>query len=87
MRNLDRVRWPRAAALAMVLSGLVGSLTGCGGDDTPPSQSPTSGPPAASTTPTEKTPRINPGEPKPFSPTVLAPPAPTAIPGNRENTG
>ncbi|MCT7661444.1 hypothetical protein [Mycobacterium deserti] len=31
--------------------------------------------------PTEKAPRIEPG-PNPFSPTVHAPPAPTAIPGD-----
>ena len=32
--------------------------------------------------PTEKAPRIDPGGPNPFSPTVIAPPAPTAIPGD-----
>jgi hypothetical protein len=31
--------------------------------------------------PTEKAPRIEPG-PNPFSPTVIAPPAPTAVPGD-----
>ncbi len=38
-------------------------------------------------TPTEKAPRIDPTGPNPFSPTVRAPGAPTAVPGNRENTG
>ncbi|ODQ88836.1 hypothetical protein BHQ18_18125 [Mycolicibacterium flavescens] len=40
----------------------------------------TTGPAA---TPTEKAPRINPNEPNPFSPTHLAPPAPTATPGHK----
>ena len=31
--------------------------------------------------PTEKAPRLEPGGPNPFSPSVLAPPAPTATPG------
>lgn len=44
----------------------------------------TEAPPAS---PTEKAPRLDPGAPNPFSPTVVAPGAPTAIPGNRENTG
>jgi hypothetical protein len=38
-------------------------------------------------TPTEKAPRLNPTGPNPFSPTVIAPGAPTAIPGNERNTG
>jgi type IV secretory pathway VirB10-like protein len=32
--------------------------------------------------PTEKAPRLEPGAPNPFSPSVLAPPAPTAVPGD-----
>jgi type IV secretory pathway VirB10-like protein len=32
--------------------------------------------------PTEKAPRLEPGAPNPFSPSVLAPPAPTAPPGD-----
>ena len=39
----------------------------------------TEGPPA---TPTEKAPRLEPGGPNPFSPSVIAPPAPTAVPGD-----
>jgi hypothetical protein len=44
---------------------------------------PTTAPPAttAPVEPTEKAPRLEPGGPNPFSPTVIAPPAPTAIPG------
>ncbi|MGO4444364.1 hypothetical protein AB4Z42_13505 [Mycobacterium sp. 2YAF39] len=33
-------------------------------------------------TPTEKAPRLNPTGPNPFSPSVIAPPAPTAVPGD-----
>jgi hypothetical protein len=39
----------------------------------------TSAPPVS---PTEKAPRLEPGGPNPFSPTVIAPPAPTATPGD-----
>jgi type IV secretory pathway VirB10-like protein len=44
----------------------------------------TTTPPAPS--PTEKAPRLEPGGPNPFSPTVIAPGAPTAVPGNERNT-
>jgi hypothetical protein len=37
---------------------------------------------APSVEPTEKAPRLDPGQPNPFSPTVFAPPAPTAPPGD-----
>lgn len=37
---------------------------------------------AAPVEPTEKAPRLEPGGPNPFSPTVIAPPAPTAVPGD-----
>ena len=40
----------------------------------------TTAPPPAS--PTEKAPRLDPNGPNPFSPSVLAPPAPTAVPGD-----
>ncbi len=39
----------------------------------------TAPPPPAS--PTENAPRIDPNQPNPFSPTVVAPPAQTALPG------
>ncbi|HEX2284032.1 MAG TPA: hypothetical protein VHI10_04230, partial [Mycobacterium sp.] len=48
---------------------------------TAPPASPAPGAPGAPVQPTEKAPRIEPG-PNPFSPTVQAPPAPTAIPGD-----
>jgi hypothetical protein len=56
-------------------------------ESTVPPATPAPGAPGAPAEPTEKAPRIDPGEPNLFSPTVLAPAAPTAIPGNRENTG
>lgn len=40
---------------------------------------PPSGPPAS---PTEKAPTLTPGGPNSFTPTVIAPGAPTALPGN-----
>lgn len=42
---------------------------------------------APAPSPTEKAPRLEPGGPNPFSPTVIAPGAPTAVPGNQRNTG
>ena len=36
---------------------------------------------AAPVEPTEKAPRLDPGGPNPFSPSVIAPPAPEATPG------
>jgi hypothetical protein len=36
---------------------------------------------AAPVEPTEKAPRLEPGAPNPFSPSVIAPPAPEATPG------
>ncbi|GFG54880.1 hypothetical protein CQY20_15190 [Mycolicibacterium agri] len=55
----------------------------------PPTASPSAPPPGtgAPAEPTEKAPRLDPNGPHPFSPSVVAPAAPTAIPGNRENTG
>lgn len=52
------------------------------GAPSPSAGSPTpqpSGPPAS---PTEKAPTLAPGGPNSFTPSVLAPPAPTALPGN-----
>ncbi len=86
----------RVVAGAVVLAGLTASIASCSGNGSnapsttqPPmttttttqSPAPTAPPPA----PTEKS--INPTGGNLFSPTVHAPPAPTAVPGNRENTG
>jgi guanyl-specific ribonuclease Sa len=96
MENLDAARLTRVVAGAVVLAGLAASIASCSGNGSnAPSitQSPTTTtttttePTALPAEPTEKAPRIDPGGPNPFSPTVHATPAPTAIPGNRENTG
>lgn len=91
------VRLMRAVAGAAVLGGVAVSIASCGGTGpeapsttestttttTTTAQSPVPGTPPPA--PTEKA--INPTGGNLFSPTVHAPPAPTAIPGNRENTG
>ena len=98
MENSNAVRLARVVGGAAVLAGLAASIASCGGNGSnAPSttQSPTTTttttqsatPGAPRTAPTEKAPRIDPSEPNLFTPTVRAPAAPTAIPGNRENTG
>lgn len=96
MENSNAVRLARVVGGAAVLAGLVASITSCGGNGsnapsttqsptttTTTTQSPT--PAAPPPAPTEKS--INPTGGNLFTPTVHASPAPTAIPGNRENTG
>jgi hypothetical protein len=96
MENRDPVRLARVVAGAAVLAGLAVSVASCSGNGSnapsttqPPTttttttQSPTPGAPPPA--PTEKS--INPTGGNLFTPNVHAPPAPTAIPGNRENTG
>ncbi len=96
MENLDPVRLARVAAGAAVLVGVAASIVSCSGNGsnapsttqsptttTTTTQSPTPGAPPPA--PTEK--GINPSGGNLFTPTVHASPAPTAIPGNRENTG
>ncbi|MGY4653933.1 hypothetical protein ACVWWN_007729 [Mycobacterium sp. URHB0021] len=95
MENWDAVRLTHVVAGTAVLGGLAASLVSCSGNGsnapsttqppttTPTTQSPTSFVPAPA--PTEKS--VNPTGGNVFAPTVHAPPAPTAIPGNRENTG
>ena len=96
MENLDPVRLARALAGVAVLAGLAAFIAGCSGNGsnapsttqspttTTATQSPTpSAPPPPA--PTEKS--INPTGGNLFTPTVRAPAAPTAVPGNRENTG
>jgi len=94
MENLDSVRLARVVAGAAVLAGLAASIASCSGNGanapsttqsptttTTQAQTPGAPPPA----PTEKS--INPTGGNLFTPTVHSPPAPTAIPGNRENAG
>lgn len=94
--NSDAARLLRVVAGAAVLAGLAISIASCSGNG--PNAPSTTQPPMTTTTttqsstpgapppaPTEK--GVNPNGGNLFTPTVHAPPAPTAIPGNRENTG
>ncbi|WP_431234227.1 hypothetical protein ACQ856_06330 [Mycolicibacterium psychrotolerans] len=60
----------------------MGTLTACGKDKekAPESTTPTTTTSAPAPSPTEKA--VAPGGPNSFTPTVKAPPAPTALPGN-----
>jgi len=78
--------------------GMTAITAGCSKDEDKPSETPeptkTSGAPAPSgsspapspggptASPTEKAPTLTPGGLNSFTPSVLAPPAPTALPGN-----
>ncbi len=96
MENLVPVRLARVVGGVAVLAGLAASIASCSGDGsnapsttqsptttTTTTQAPTPGAPPPA--PTEKI--ISPTGGNLFTPTVRAPMAPTAIPGNRENTG
>jgi hypothetical protein len=95
METSDAARLARVVAGVVVLAGIVASIASCSGNGsnapsttqspttTTTTQSPTPGAPPPA--PTEKS--INPTGGNKFTPTVRAPMAPTAIPGNRENTG
>jgi hypothetical protein len=96
MRKSQTARLVRVVAGAAVLAELAASIAGCSGEgsQTPSkTESPTTtttttqapSPGAPPTAPSEKS--INPTGGNLFTPTVHAPAAPTAIPGNRENTG
>ena len=96
MENLVPVRLARVVGGVAVLAGLAASIASCSGDGsnapsttqsptttTTTTQAPTPGAPPPA--PTEKS--ISPTGGNLFTPTAHASPAPTAIPGNRENTG
>ena len=74
-----------AASLGIAAIISMGALTACGSEEkeapseTSTTTTTTTTPPPS---PTEKAPRIDPGGPNPFSPSVIAPPAPTAVPGD-----
>jgi hypothetical protein len=74
-----------AASLGIAAIISMGALTACGGEEkeapseTSTTTTTTTTPPPS---PTEKAPRLDPGGPNPFSPSVIAPPAPTAPPGD-----
>jgi hypothetical protein len=96
METSDTARLARVVAGVAVLAWIVASIASCSGNGsnapsttqsptttTTTTQSPTPGAPPPA--PTEKS--ISPTGGNKFTPTVRAPMAPTAIPGNRENTG
>jgi hypothetical protein len=72
--------------IALFAGGLaivgMGTLTACGksGEKSPSSTTPTTTTSAPAPSPTEKA--VSPGGPNSFTPSVKAPPAPTALPGN-----
>ncbi len=85
-------RLTRRVAASLGIAAIIsrGALTACGGQKNEgPSETSTTTTTTttSSANPTEKAPRLDPNGPNPFSPDVKAPAAPTAVPGNRENTG
>jgi hypothetical protein len=66
--------------------GMVSLTAACGGGEEAPetttTTTTTTTTEAPTGSPTEKAPRLDPNGPNPFSPSVIAPPAPTAIPGD-----
>jgi hypothetical protein len=68
-----------AAGLGVAAFISMGALTACGKSETPAPSSTTTTTTAPSVSPTEKS--INPTGGNLFTPSVKAPPAPTAIPG------
>ena len=79
----------------VAIIGMTAMTAGCSKDKdkpaettspTPSSSAPAPSSPAPSSqapaSPTEKAPTLTPGGPNKFTPSVLAPPAPTALPGN-----
>ncbi len=87
MTSRSTRRIPAIAGAAAIIA-LVGLSAACAKEEqkapetstTTTTTTTTTTPPA--TTPTEKAPRLDPNGPNPFSPSVLAPPAPTAPPGD-----
>jgi hypothetical protein len=84
-----------SARIALLLGGvaiigMTAMTAGCSKDKDKPAETtsptPSSSAPAPSSqapaSPTEKAPTLTPGGPNKFTPSVLAPPAPTALPGN-----
>jgi len=74
----------------VAIIGMTAMTAGCSKDKDKPAETtaptPSSSAPAPSSqapaSPTEKAPTLPPGGPNKFTPSVLAPPAPTALPGN-----
>lgn len=97
MRSSRLARQLAITAGGAAIIGMVSFTAACGegGEKAPETTTPTTTttttttttppetpPPPPPAEPTEKAPRIDPHGPNPFTPTVHAPPAPTAIPGH-----
>lgn len=95
MKELALKGLARGVGVTFAAMAVVGmALTGCTKEskEKPTEPSRSSGAPSPSATapqssgqppsPTEKAPTLTPGGPNSFTPSVLAPPAPTALPGN-----
>ena len=77
-------RIPAIAGAAAIIA-LVGLSAACAKEEEKAPETSTTTTTTTTTAPaepTEKAPRLDPGGPNPFSPPVIAPPAPTAPPGD-----
>ena len=86
MTSRSSRRIPAFAGAAAIIA-LVGLSAACAKEEEKAPETSTTTTTTTTTTtpppePTEKAPRIDPGGPNPFSPSVIAPPAPTAPPGD-----
>ena len=77
MKTQGLLRRRVAIGIGVIAIGAMGTLSACAGEK---KEAPTTTTPAPSVTPTEK--GLTPGGGNKFTPTVKAPPAPTAIPGD-----
>ncbi len=98
MKSRDASRRIGLLVGGVAIVGMTAMTAGCGSGEDKPSETPeptkTSGAPAPSgsspapapggqpVSPTEKAPTLTPGGPNSFTPSVVAPAAPTALPGN-----
>lgn len=79
-------RIPAIAGAAAIIA-LVGLSAACAKEEKKAPETSTTTTTTTTTTtpapePTEKAPRLDPNGPNPFSPNIIAPPAPTAVPGD-----
>ena len=86
MTSRSARRIPAIAGAAAIIA-LVGLSAACAKEEEKAPETSTTTTTTTTTTtpppePTEKAPRHDPGGPNPFSPSVIAPPAPTAPPGD-----
>lgn len=86
MTSRSARRIPAIAGAAAIIA-LVGLSAACAKEEEKAPETSTTTTTTTTTTtpppePTEKAPRLDPNGPNPFSPSVIAPPAPTAPPGD-----